>query len=339
MAISLLRLLRPVVRVSSLVAPGLTGRIAFRAFCTPPRSKQGTNRSPAVKSVGARLGGATRISVPYPCGSVTTHLFEPAAEDRQGPAASVILLHGWTGEAAFMAAFVTPLLRAGFRVVAFDLPAHGQSTGAELNLPIGVASLAAVARVFAPVHAIVAHSFGGSIALAALAGTIPAQPPVEAERLAMISPPSSMAEVTRWFGTSIGLGRRGQAALEARIHSVAGVAVTAFEGADQLMRFGKPTLLLHCRDDREVPLPTLRRWQGPAPSCGWKRCRGSGTAASCNRAASRRSWRISSPGGQMPDRLRSSPSIRAGPPPRWRRCPPPRRSGRADRRIARRHYA
>ncbi|HEV7257096.1 MAG TPA: alpha/beta fold hydrolase [Bosea sp. (in: a-proteobacteria)] len=265
MATSLLRLLRPIVHVSGIVAPGLTGRIAFKAFCTPPRRKQGTNRTPAVKPAASRLDAAMHISVPYPCGSVAAHLFEPATEGQAEPAPSVILLHGWTGEAAFMSAFVTPLLRAGFRVVAFDLPAHGQSTGAELNLPIGVASLAAVARAFAPVHAIVSHSFGGSIALAALAGTIPAQPRVMAERLAMISPPASMAEVTRWFGTAIGLGRTGQRALEARIHSVAGVPVTAFEGADQLARFGKPTLLLHCRDDREVPFAHAEELAGAGP--------------------------------------------------------------------------
>ncbi|PTM40720.1 alpha/beta fold hydrolase [Bosea sp. 124] len=253
MAVSLLRLLRPVIRISSLIAPRLTGRLAFTAFCTPPRPKQGANRAPAVKSITARLDGAARISVPFPCGSVTAYLFEPPAIAEPEPAPTVILLHGWTGEAAFMSAFVAPLLRAGFRVVAFDLPAHGQSTGAELNLPIGVASLAAVARAFAPVHAIVAHSFGGSIALAALAGTVPAQPRVTAKRLAMISPPSSMAQVTRQFGTTIGLGRRGQAALAARIHSVAGVPVAAFEGVDQLARFGGPTLLVHCRDDKEVP--------------------------------------------------------------------------------------
>ncbi len=145
-----------------------------------------------------------------------------------------------------MAAFVQPLLDAGLRVVAFDLPAHGNSTGATLDLPTGVASLAAVARAVGPVEAIVAHSFGGSIALAALAGTLPAQPRVVAKRLVLIAPPSSMQEVARWFAGRIGLGPRGLRALEARIHAVAGMPVTAFAGAAQLQRYGG-------QDDREVP--------------------------------------------------------------------------------------
>ncbi|MDP3320116.1 MAG: alpha/beta fold hydrolase, partial [Bosea sp. (in: a-proteobacteria)] len=253
MSALLLRLTRSLARLGETLAPGLTGRIAFRLFCTPPRPKQGNDRAASVKSLAARLEAGTPLSVPFPCGSVAARLFEPPHREGVGTPACVILLHGWTGQAAVMAAFVRPLLDAGLRVVAFDLPAHGDSTGVTLDLPTGVASLAAVARAVGPVEAIVAHSFGGSIALAALAGTLPAQPRVAARRLVLIAPPSSMQEVAGWFACRIGLGPRGLRALEARIHAVAGVPVAAFAGATQLQRYGGPTLLLHCRDDREVP--------------------------------------------------------------------------------------
>lgn len=251
-----LRLFRPLIRVTSYVAPRTVGRLAFKAFCTPPRQKQGNaNRNPAVKSASARLAQATPVAVPFPCGSVAAYVFEPARPPAP-PAQirTVILVHGWSGQAAYMTAFVAPLVEAGFRVVAYDLPAHGASTGSELNIPIGVASLTAVARAFAPVHALVTHSFGGSIALAALAGTIPGQPRIRADRLAMIAAPSSMTGVTRRFGSAIGLGAGGQRALERRIHVVAGAPVEAFEGRAQLQTLGLPTLVLHCRDDRELGL-------------------------------------------------------------------------------------
>lgn len=251
-----LRLFRPLVGVTSLITPGPVGRLAFRAFCTPPRQKQeNANRNPAVKSASARLAGGRPIAIPFPCGSVAAYVFE-AATPAVPPAQTrtVILVHGWSGQAAYMTAFVAPLVEAGFRVVAFDLPAHGESTGSELNIPIGVASLTAVARAFAPVHALVTHSFGGSIALAALAGTVPGQSRVKADKLAMIAAPSSMAGVTRRFGSTIGLGARGQRALERRIHVVAGAPVEAFEGRAQLAAFGRPALVIHCRDDRELGL-------------------------------------------------------------------------------------
>jgi pimeloyl-ACP methyl ester carboxylesterase len=251
-----LRLFRPLVQVTSFVAPGAAGRLAFEAFCTPPRQKQGNaNRNPAVKSASARLTQARPVAIPFPCGSVSAYVFEPVRPPApQAHIRTVILVHGWSGQSAYMTAFVAPLVEAGFRVVAYDLPAHGASTGSALNVPIGVASLAAVARAFGPVHAIVAHSFGGSIAMAAMARTVPAEPRVRAGRLVLIAAPSSLTDVTRGYGATIGLGARGQAALERRIHVVAGTPVESFEGRDQLAAIGLPTLVVHCRDDRELGL-------------------------------------------------------------------------------------
>lgn len=254
MATNALRLLRPLVRAASFVAPATAGNLAFRLFCTPPRHKERSrNGTGTARTAAARLAEARPVAIPFPCGSVCAHVFEPLGAGRQAaPAPTVILIHGWTGEAAFMTAFVAPLLDRGFRVVAFDLPGHGASTGRELNIPLGVASLAAVARAFGPVHAIVSHSFGGAIAMAALAGSVPGQPLVAAGRLAMIAAPSSMALITRHYGRALGLGRRGQAALERRIHVVAGAPVESFEGRDQLAAIARPTLLIHCHDDREL---------------------------------------------------------------------------------------
>lgn len=253
MATNALRLLRPLVRAASFMAPATAGHLAFRLFCTPPRRKERSgNGKGTVTVASARLAQAQAVAVPFPCGSVTAYVFEPEGRQGETPAPTVILLHGWTGEAVFMTAFAAPLVEAGFRVVAYDLPAHGASTGRELNIPLGVASLAAVARAFGPVHAIVAHSFGGAIAMAALAGSVPGQPAVRADRLALIAAPASIAGITRHFGATIGLGRRGQAALERRIHVVAGNPVEAFEGADQLAAIARPTLVIHCRDDREL---------------------------------------------------------------------------------------
>lgn len=250
MTASALRYMRPLVRAVSFVAPAATGRLAFRLFCTPPRPpKRNGNGKPVETAAAARLRQASARAIPFPCGSVQAYVFEP---DAAVPAGTVLLVHGWTGDAATMTGFVEPLLAKGFRVVAFDLPGHGTSTGRELNIPLGVASLAAVARVFGPLHALVTHSFGGAIALAALAGSVRGQPAVSAGRLVLIAAPSSISEITRRFGASLGLGRRGQAALERRIHVVAGSPVEVFEGPLQLEAIGLRTLVIHDRNDREL---------------------------------------------------------------------------------------
>src|ERR671918_336718 len=52
---------------------------------------------------------------------------------RDAPA--VLLAHGWGGNAAQMRPFVFPLLQAGYRVIAYDQPAHGVSGGRVTGLP------------------------------------------------------------------------------------------------------------------------------------------------------------------------------------------------------------
>lgn len=83
-----------------------------------------------------------------------------------GPA--VLLLHGWGGSRAQMTGFVDPLLSAGFRVVAFDQPAHGESAGRMTNLLEIAPTMDLIANQEGNFHAIIAHSFGTLIASYAL---------------------------------------------------------------------------------------------------------------------------------------------------------------------------
>lgn len=84
----------------------------------------------------------------------------------EGPA--VLLMHGWGGARAQMSGFVDPLLLAGFRVVAYDQPAHGESDGRTTNLLEIAPTMDLIAQHEGPFDAIVAHSFGTLITSYAL---------------------------------------------------------------------------------------------------------------------------------------------------------------------------
>ena len=83
-----------------------------------------------------------------------------------GPA--VLLMHGWGGARAQMTGFVDPLLSAGYRVVAYDQPAHGQSDGRLTNLLEIAPTMDLIAQHAGKFDAIIAHSFGTLIASHAL---------------------------------------------------------------------------------------------------------------------------------------------------------------------------
>ncbi|MGL4242085.1 MAG: alpha/beta hydrolase, partial [Beijerinckiaceae bacterium] len=132
MANSALAVIRPVVHVGSRIAPRLVGRIAFDVFCRPGL---GASRDPrqrdAMAAAQKRIEAAERLTLSTAHGFVESYRFAAAAPAR----GTVLLVHGWTGRAAFMQAFAPPLLKEGYDVIALDLPGHGLSSGKRLNMP------------------------------------------------------------------------------------------------------------------------------------------------------------------------------------------------------------
>jgi pimeloyl-ACP methyl ester carboxylesterase len=83
-----------------------------------------------------------------------------------GPA--ILLMHGWGGARAQMTGFVEPLLSAGYRVVAYDQPAHCESDGKLTNILEISPTMDLIKEKEGNFEAIIAHSFGTLITSYAL---------------------------------------------------------------------------------------------------------------------------------------------------------------------------
>ncbi len=81
---------------------------------------------------------------------------------------NILLMHGWGGSRAQMTGFVEPLVSAGYRVVAYDQPAHGESDGKLTNLLEIAPTMDIITKKEGSFDAIVAHSFGTLITSYAL---------------------------------------------------------------------------------------------------------------------------------------------------------------------------
>jgi pimeloyl-ACP methyl ester carboxylesterase len=77
----------------------------------------------------------------------------------------VLLVHGWGGRATQFRRFIKPLIAAGYKVIGFDGPAHGNSSGRKTTLFEFEETLKKVYSEIGLPHAIVAHSFGGGAVL------------------------------------------------------------------------------------------------------------------------------------------------------------------------------
>jgi len=173
----------------------------------------------------------------------------PVATWRWGTGPAVLLVHGWEGRGSQLGAFVEPLLAAHMSVIAFDAPGHGNSPERCLYLTDVADCIADVAAsADAPLHGIIAHSYG---AVAALLAHPRAN--VSAPRNVAIAPNVIVDDTLGRFARRLGLDDHDRAALEQRLVMQTGVGVDALELDRLAARRDDALLVIHDRDDREVP--------------------------------------------------------------------------------------
>lgn len=118
----------------------------YRAFFGPSKYE--------VKSTDqAIIARGKNYRIPFEGGELAV-----TAWGESGP--SVLLMHGWGGARAQMTGFVEPLLAAGYRVVAYDQPAHGESDGKMTNLLEISPTMDLIMQREGKFDVIIAHSFG-----------------------------------------------------------------------------------------------------------------------------------------------------------------------------------
>src|SRR5262249_28756912 len=88
-----------------------------------------------------------------------------------GAERTVLIVHGFESSAINFEAYVEPLIKKGYEVLAFDAPAHGYSSGRRLTAIIYRDLIKYIHERYGPVQSYMGHSFGGfalSLALAEL---------------------------------------------------------------------------------------------------------------------------------------------------------------------------
>jgi len=222
------------LRTSALVAPGLAGLWAERLFLTPPKP-----RTPSSEFFDLIVASQ----------SFVRHRGRHIASWRWGSpdAPAVLLVHGWGGRATQMRRFVFHLAAAGYRVIAYDQPAHGLSDGRLTGLPDFADVLAEVARHHGKVQAVIAHSLGGPATAIALARGL------SVERAVLISPPSDLIGYSRRFARWFAIPERVRRSMQAAIEERFGVRWSDLEIARVAPRLRAAALVIHDRQDAQVP--------------------------------------------------------------------------------------
>jgi pimeloyl-ACP methyl ester carboxylesterase len=226
------------VRFAALrwLSPELAGALAERLFLTPPRAKDAA--ASALDLIDARS-------------SLLVHKGRHISMWRWGSrdAPAVLLAHGWGGHAAQMRAFVFPLLQAGYRVIAYDQPAHGVSDGRITALPDLADVFGEVAAYHGGVHAVIAHSLGGAAAAVSLASGRTFY-----KKVVLVSPPSDLVGYSRRFARWYWMPEPVRKAMQRAIEERYGVPWEELEVPRVAPHLGATqALVIHDRHDRLMP--------------------------------------------------------------------------------------
>lgn len=240
------------IRIAFLLGrtlPAASGRWAYRLFSKPGPPRRLTPRAARV------LARAERLSLAHQGRRLVGYRWHPAAARPDSPV--VLLAHGWSSRAARFTRWVEPLTAAGFEVVAFDGPAHGLSAGRQVSMLDYIGTLSAIADHIGVPYAIVGHSFGAAASVFAASGSaLTGIPEVPVERLVLIASPDAADQVFDRFGAFFGLdGRQLGAMKQAAVDAYRlAIGIECWSAAEILSSRPIRTLVIHDRDDGEVPL-------------------------------------------------------------------------------------
>ena len=170
-----------------------------------------------------------------------------------GSGIPLLFVHGWNGRGTQPFRMIAQLAQSGFKVVSFDAPGHGGSSGNTASLYEIAEVLELMERRFGRFEIAIGHSLG---ALAILRASVLKY--LAPRKIVLISAPVSLHWLFGQYCRAIGLREHVAQQLKKRVERLYGVEI--WDMTDGEMLFSSLdlfTVLVHDKQDRVTPLRLL----------------------------------------------------------------------------------
>jgi pimeloyl-ACP methyl ester carboxylesterase len=165
-----------------------------------------------------------------------------------GTKETVLLLHGWESNSFRWRNLISFLSDANFAIVAFDAPAHGNSSGGIFNVPLYAECAQHMIKHYKPTF-IIGHSVGG---MAALYHQY-IYPHNSIQKIVTIGSPSELYELMEHYQNLLGFNNMVLSALDDYLQVHFGYGIRDFSSSQFAQKIQIEGLLIHDIEDPITP--------------------------------------------------------------------------------------
>lgn len=183
----------------------------------------------------------------------------------------LLLVHGWSGHWTQFEAMMKTLGREQFSFYALQMPGHGSEPDGPSHVGEFITTLRhALDVIGAPVDVLIGHSMGASAAAFVLSERD------DIGRTVLIAPPTDFHGVVSRMANNLKLSEPARQQLLDKMASRVGIGYGALDIVRRGFRITARVLLVHDRDDREVPFADSQRLYQSLPAASLHQTAGKG---------------------------------------------------------------
>ena len=221
-------------RILEFISPFLASRLATYLFFTPIRFKTPVSEIELYQS-------AKKSFLTYKKSKVQIYEWGNAPQ-------AVLLVHGWAGRATQVAHLAKPLINSGYKIIAFDAPAHGRSSGKQTSLIAFTELIQKISALHPEISVIIGHSMGGTASIHAL------QQGLKADKCVIIGTPAYTDWILTTFCEQIHVSTQVERLMKAYIERKLDRKFKELNNSSMVKSINTEGLIIHCEDDIDTPV-------------------------------------------------------------------------------------
>ncbi len=220
--------------IVALFSKKIAAEKAFTLFCTPRKGK-------VLPLQASFLKKAEDLKIEVGGREIQTYFWAGTKE-------TVLLLHGWESNSFRWRNLIGFLSAANYNIVAFDAPAHGNSSGTIWNVPLYAECTQYVVKNYKPSY-VIGHSVGGMTALYHQY----LYPHNSIQKIVTIGSPSEFYELMEHYQNLLGFNNKVLLALEDYFRAHFGFGFRDFSSSQFVKETAVEGLLIHDEEDPITP--------------------------------------------------------------------------------------